>query len=582
MTGRMGRWFRTPAARYVLFSVSALVLVLLVVGLGLRFLRVSNSPKETPVIADAYQDSKFPSAPTSGDQEATDSMKQPPNASQEPGSTNALYSPRSFLPKSGASAVIEFTDLFNSPTLDQAKWHLTKAHDCSELVVATAFNPKNQTGRLRLMCRTIGTDDATVKSLGVRSTMLLDLTGQKRLSLEFDWNEQFNGSYLTGAVYLCPTSTDADPSKEKDWLKIEYVGVPPGKTVRAAVWLKTAGVERWLYDEGWPRKQRAGRHIGKVALELILADGSWEIIENGSLLYRAKDEQTLPFNAAHLYLQMTSHSNYPSREVFFDDVVFESLERPITPEGSRPETETALSRKPNEVAAVDPAKKSVVVKTQRSRAETMALRERISRLEKRATANPRDRRALLDLYAIHVGETHNPTRAAEAARRLAEIQPGSSIALYRLARASADAHRVDDALNAYAKLCELDPSRRANYCEQASNLCRNEKRGALAAEWALKIASVNEEQHFLQARAARQLQRLGLHDKARVGYDRASKLAPDGSTKEAYQLEVASLLLELGEAKQARDICLGIIERTRSETNRLRATEILETAGPAP
>jgi len=168
----------------------------------------------------------------------------------------------------------------------------------------------------------MNTDDKTVKSLGVVSRASLDLTGAKRLSLDFDWNRQANGCYLTGAVYLCPTLTGGNPADEPQWLRLEYVGVPPGKNARLAIWLKNERVPKWLYDEGWPKEQKAGRAISTPHLTLAFHYGEWSVSEDGKKLFDSTDKRKLPFDKAHLCLQMTSHSNYPPRELFFDNVEF--------------------------------------------------------------------------------------------------------------------------------------------------------------------------------------------------------------------------------------------------------------------
>jgi hypothetical protein len=181
------------------------------------------------------------------------------------------------------------------------------------------------TGRLRLRCGTRGTDDKTVKSLGIVSRESLDLTGTKRLSLDFDWNNQANGCYLTGAVYLCPTLTQENPETEPQWVRIEYVGVPPGKNARLAVWMKDGSTPKWVYDEGWPKEQKEGRKITTPRLEVRFDGGEWVLSEDGRQIFESTGKWPVPFDKAHLYLQMTSHSNYPVRELFFDNVTFEKL-----------------------------------------------------------------------------------------------------------------------------------------------------------------------------------------------------------------------------------------------------------------
>jgi len=178
-----------------------------------------------------------------------------------------------------------FGDGFGTTGLDASKWTATRGNDFADFAIDLVKAEADERGcRLRLRCGTIGTDDATVRFLGVASNAMLDLTGRKQLSLDFDWNDQSNGCYLTGGLYLCPTLTHANPGDEESWLRVEYVGVPPGKKARAAIWLKDKGRESWLYDEGWPKKQRAGRVIGKQHLAVTFNNGKWEVHEDGKML----------------------------------------------------------------------------------------------------------------------------------------------------------------------------------------------------------------------------------------------------------------------------------------------------------
>jgi hypothetical protein len=106
--------------------------------------------------------------------------------------------------------------------------------------------------------------------------------------------------------------------RTEDWLKVEYVGVPPGRNARLAVEARTGGQERTLFTEGWPERNRAGRRIDVQDLLIVFARSSFEVHENGRRVFES--EQGVSFDAAHLHLQLSSHSNYPPREIFFDDV----------------------------------------------------------------------------------------------------------------------------------------------------------------------------------------------------------------------------------------------------------------------
>jgi len=100
--------------------------------------------------------------------------------------------------------------------------------------------------------------------------------------------------------------------------------VPPGKNARAWISRRVNGGKQVLYNEGWPEKQRTGRKIGQQTVKIRWQDDRLRVIENGQVLWEAAWE-SFGFPQAYLYLQMSSHGNYPARELFFDDV---SVARP--------------------------------------------------------------------------------------------------------------------------------------------------------------------------------------------------------------------------------------------------------------
>lgn len=216
-------------------------------------------------------------------------------------------------PVAAAPAASEFHDEFAGPTLDPARWTSCSAGDFKEKVVDV------HDGRLRLRVGTIGTDDKTVKFLGARVVPMLRLGRQSRISAELDWNKQANGSYLSAALILSPQAVSGNPLEGPDWIRVEYVGVPPGRNGRLVVASRTGGRERYLYLEGWPEKNREGRLIQVQRIDLVVNGGGFEVLENGERVYECTDK-VIGFSTAYLYLQMSSHSNYPPREVFFDNV----------------------------------------------------------------------------------------------------------------------------------------------------------------------------------------------------------------------------------------------------------------------
>jgi len=99
----------------------------------------------------------------------------------------------------------------------------------------------------------------------------------KEISFDLDWNNQSNGCYLTASMYLCPTVTNGNPGEEKNWLKFEYVGVPPGRNARCVIATKLDGGVKHLYTEGWP-EQRTGRHIAYQRIKIVPDNKSQEKI----------------------------------------------------------------------------------------------------------------------------------------------------------------------------------------------------------------------------------------------------------------------------------------------------------------
>ena len=226
--------------------------------------------------------------------------------------------------RSKLTEIVELRDNFSNGTLNHKLWQITRDGDFKESTVDIydADPTKKVDYRLRLRANTIGTKDDTVKFQGVRSIEKMNFSDGKEISFDIDWNNQSNGCYLTASLYLCPMVTNGNPGEETDWLNFEYVGVPPGRNARCVVAAKSNGKVKYLYTEGWP-EQKSGRHIAYQRIRIILDNKSLKIIENGKEIYSTQSHE-LEFSSAYLYLQMSSHSNYPSREIYFDNVVIAS------------------------------------------------------------------------------------------------------------------------------------------------------------------------------------------------------------------------------------------------------------------
>ena len=194
-----------------------------------------------------------------------------------------------------------------------ASWVKTSEGDFEESRVDSAGE------RIRLRAATRGTRDETVKFLGTRSARKFSLQGSTRVAARLDWNNQANGSYLSGSMILAPAETTGNPLTGSDWFKVEVIGVPPGQNARLLIACKVSGRERFLYTEGWPDTNRSGRKIALEEFEIQLSGGRATVLENGKVVFESKD-LVVGFDAAYLYLQMSTHSNYPPRELIFDRI----------------------------------------------------------------------------------------------------------------------------------------------------------------------------------------------------------------------------------------------------------------------
>jgi hypothetical protein len=219
---------------------------------------------------------------------------------------------------------VVFQETFDQGSLDSSRWEVTIDGDFAEVVVDVYdVDPgEDNDYRLRLRANTIGTSDP-LKYLGVRSKNKVDLNNSKTIIFDLDWNDQSNGCYLTASLYICPVISN-NPKNEDNWLKFEYTGVPPGRNVRTNIWRKVDGVIEELLTDWGPRDEQ-GRPIGKPLeigsqmIGLLLEENSLRVFENSKEILRLSDYE-LGFSTAYIYLQMSSGTNYPPREVYFDNI----------------------------------------------------------------------------------------------------------------------------------------------------------------------------------------------------------------------------------------------------------------------
>lgn len=210
-------------------------------------------------------------------------------------------------------------ETFFQGQLDLSRWERTSQGDFREWSADVVQSERTLGHRLRLRADTQGTRDDTPKYLGVRTIQPIPLRDGTRISVRLDWGDQANGSYLTGAVVLSPHVTRGDPLETSDWLKVAYVGVPPGANARLLVSFQARGRERTVYTDGWPDTNREGRRVGVQELTLRVGDRSLDVREGERLVWRSKPDE-IALGPVYLYLQMSSHSNYPARSVYFERI----------------------------------------------------------------------------------------------------------------------------------------------------------------------------------------------------------------------------------------------------------------------
>ena len=217
---------------------------------------------------------------------------------------------------SGCKNKAEFREHFEKKTLDLKRWEITQKGNFKESKTDVVD------GRLRLGANTLETP-SPMKFLGIRSKKKIDFTEKKTISFDLDWNKQSNGCYLSAAVYVCPAKTETNPKDEKNWLKFEYVGVPPGRNVRTNIWARVNGALRQLSTDWGPRNSKGkplGKPIDNQQIRIVLDSNNLQIFENDKEIY-PQSPHRLNFTSGYLYLQMSSGTNYSFREVYFDNVI---------------------------------------------------------------------------------------------------------------------------------------------------------------------------------------------------------------------------------------------------------------------
>jgi hypothetical protein len=224
---------------------------------------------------------------------------------------------------------VVFGDSFEQGIVDVSRWEITSDGDFTEAVVDVLdVEPGGASDyRLRLRANTIGTSDP-LKYLGVRTLETIDFSDTTHIELNLDWNKQSNGCYLTASLYLCPIISD-NPKDEDDWLQFEYSGVPPGQNVRVRLQKRVDSLNQIIYSDAGPYDSDGkplGNPLGNEShhITLVLNMDSLQVFQDGIEIYPLT-EHNLAFTSAYIYLQMSSGTNYPSREVYFDDILVTSV-----------------------------------------------------------------------------------------------------------------------------------------------------------------------------------------------------------------------------------------------------------------
>ena len=82
--------------------------------------------------------------------------------------------------------------------------------------------------------------------------------------------------------------------------------------------LRSRGRDDTVETEGRPETRREGRRIGAQEIRLRVRRRSIEVREGERLVWTSP--QALSFETGYLYLQMSSHSNYAARSIYFTRV----------------------------------------------------------------------------------------------------------------------------------------------------------------------------------------------------------------------------------------------------------------------
>ncbi len=176
----------------------------------------------------------------------------------------------------------------------------------------------------RLALDTRGAPADEVRAVGVAAGPLR-LGEGLLLRGELEWFASGNASYWTAGLLLSSrapegglASLDVEPA-----VRLELVGVPPGRTARRYGALRVGARTIPLATDGWP--ERPGRALERATLELELT-ASWVTLRaDGEQLARVPRPIGLAAGDVWALAYATSHANYAERAVRFQDLVLSPL-----------------------------------------------------------------------------------------------------------------------------------------------------------------------------------------------------------------------------------------------------------------
>lgn len=203
---------------------------------------------------------------------------------------------------------------FEVVNLANDSWIIAQANDIAQ--VETTVHE----GVVTIGIDTMGTDDASVKSLAIRRAQTLVNTTPTRVEALLHWPQETNTSYLSAGLYVVSDDQVDDPEQAEHWVAIELVGVPPGDKARAQVVSGTSGRFKWLESFGWPQqREKAVRTFSRIGLAIEMNGDTLRVFLGDQEVYTGPNPLAgLP--KLSVVLRLKGHSNYTFRSVQFSEI----------------------------------------------------------------------------------------------------------------------------------------------------------------------------------------------------------------------------------------------------------------------